>query len=178
MKNFKKTIPNILTFLRIVITPIAIFLGIKGHYQILAIMCFIIAFTDFLDGKLARKWDVCSDFGAKLDAVADKILAFGLLIVLILKNNIFLYLLLFEILISLFNIFSFIKTNLTESLLVGKIKTWILFITLILGLINVFFPKIHILMNIFICLSIIFQIISFIFYVRNYFLIKGKKKIL
>ena len=172
MNNIKKIIPNILTFLRIIVTPVAIFLGICGHYKILAIMCVILALTDFIDGKLARKWDVCSEFGARLDSIADKTLAIGLLIVLILKNNIFFYILILELLISIANITIFIKTNVVESLLIGKFKTWVLFITLILGLVNVFFPKIHILMNIGIICSIILEILTFFFYVRNYFLLK------
>lgn len=177
MKKVKQIIPNILTFIRLLITPIAILLGIKCYYKALTIICVIVAITDYLDGKLARKWDVCSEFGAKLDTVSDKTLAIGLLIVLVFKNNIFFYMLLLEVLIALLNIFIFIKTRVTESLLVGKIKTWILYITLILGLINLFFSKIEILKNIGIVLSLVFQILCLIFYIRNYFLIIGKKKI-
>lgn len=177
MQKLKKIIPNALTLLRIIITPIAIYLGVKGHYKSLAILCVIVALTDFFDGKLARRWDVCSEFGARFDSIGDKVLSIGLLIVLILKNNIFLYLLIFELLIAIANVFIFIKTHIADSLLIGKIKTWVLYITLILGLINLFFPKIHILMNIGIYTSILFQGITFICYIKNYFALNGKKKI-
>lgn len=176
--KIKKIIPNILTIIRIIVTPIAIYLGIKGNYQALAIMCIFVSLTDFLDGKLARKWNVCSELGAKLDSIADKILAIGLLIILILKNNIYFYILILEILITLVNIITFLKSKVVESLLIGKIKTWFLFITLILGIINIFFSNIHILMNIGIVLTLIFQILSLIFYIRSYFLYTGKKKVL
>lgn len=175
--KIKKCIPNLLTVLRIIVSPIAIYIGIKGYYKILAMMCAVVAFTDFLDGKLARKWDVCSEFGAKLDTIADKILAGGLLIILILKNNVYLYLLIFEILITIINLITYLKLHVVESLLIGKIKTWVLFVTIVLGLVNVFFPTIHIIMNIGIILTIIFQILSFFFYIRNYFLFTKKKRI-
>ena len=177
MKRLKKIIPNILTLIRLIVTPIAILLGINSHYKILAILCVMVALTDFLDGKLARRWDVCSEFGAKLDTISDKALTIGLLIVLILKNNVFLYILIVELLIALINVIIFIRTHVTESLLIGKIKTWILYITLVLGIINIFFSKINILINCGIYLSLIFQTLTLFFYVRNYFLLKGKKKI-
>lgn len=176
--KIKKIIPNILTIIRIIVTPIAIYLGLKGNYKALAIMCIFVSLTDFLDGKLARKWHVCSELGAKLDSIADKILAIGLLIILILKNNIYFYILILEILITLVNVITFLRANVVESLLVGKIKTWFLFITLILGIVNIFFPNIHILMNIGIVLTLIFQTLSLIFYIRSYFLYTGKKKVL
>ena len=52
----KKYIPNILTSLRIIAIPFIIYLGITNHYKILIVLAALIAFTDFLDGFLARKW--------------------------------------------------------------------------------------------------------------------------
>jgi CDP-diacylglycerol--glycerol-3-phosphate 3-phosphatidyltransferase len=44
----------------------------------LAVGCFVIAaVTDFLDGYLARKWEVVSTFGAIMDPIADKVLVCG-----------------------------------------------------------------------------------------------------
>ena len=83
----KKYIPNILTVARIIVTPIIILLGLTEHVWLLIILAIIIALTDTLDGYLARKWNVVSTFGAKADVLADKILAIGLLILLIFGNN-------------------------------------------------------------------------------------------
>jgi CDP-diacylglycerol--glycerol-3-phosphate 3-phosphatidyltransferase len=49
---------------------------------IAAILFVIASITDFLDGHLARKYNVVSDFGNVMDAIADKILLNGLLIIL------------------------------------------------------------------------------------------------
>ena len=55
------------------------------------IIAIFIALTDFLDGKLARLWGVSSDIGAKLDTIGDKALAIGLLIILVVDNQMFFY---------------------------------------------------------------------------------------
>ena len=56
-----------------------------------AIIAFIAAWTDFFDGRLARKWDVSSKTGAFLDTIADKIFIklLYLLVLLILKELVF-----------------------------------------------------------------------------------------
>ena len=131
MEQLKKYLPNILTASRILFTPIVIFLGITNHYKILIAVAIVIAFTDFLDGYLARKWDVVSELGARLDVIGDKMLAIGLLIILIIKNQAFFYVLILECLISVLNLYFYFRKGIAISLLVGKFKTWIIFITII-----------------------------------------------
>ncbi len=73
----KMNIPNQLTVARIILTPIflAIFLSdISNHYLWGLIVFGIGAFTDFLDGKIARKNQIVTVFGQLADPVADKIL--------------------------------------------------------------------------------------------------------
>lgn len=68
------TLPNALTCLRIVmILPIIMLFQKEMH--IAAVSCAIVAFlTDFFDGKIARKYDMCTTFGSILDPVADKLI--------------------------------------------------------------------------------------------------------
>lgn len=68
------TLPNFLTFLRILLTPLVCIALVKDA-SFLALLFFIFAsLTDFGDGYLAGKMNCRSDFGAWLDPLADKIL--------------------------------------------------------------------------------------------------------
>ncbi len=76
MSSVLKKIPNILTISRIVLAPVFFILFIYNYYY-LALACFCFAsITDFLDGFLARKFNIVSKFGQLYDPLADKILIF------------------------------------------------------------------------------------------------------
>lgn len=77
------TIPNILTIARIAITPVVAALPfIEGYWPKLA--CFVIfvaaSITDVIDGHLARRNNQVTDFGKKLDPIADKLLLLATLV--------------------------------------------------------------------------------------------------
>ena len=84
---FKLTnIPNILTLLRILIIPvIIIFLEIDNEfYNWLSLLLYAVAcISDFLDGYLARKFEIESSFGRFLDPIADKILVVSIIFILV-----------------------------------------------------------------------------------------------
>lgn len=71
-------LPNKLTLFRIILTPF--YLGamladfVPYHYLIAVIIFAVASFTDFLDGKLARKNNQITDFGKLCDPLADKML--------------------------------------------------------------------------------------------------------
>ena len=91
----KKYIPDLLALFRIFSAPVILYLLLidgssEGLMLVPAIIAFIAAWTDFFDGRLARKWDVSSKTGAFLDTIADKIfILLYLLALLTLKELVF-----------------------------------------------------------------------------------------
>ena len=81
-------IPNRLTMLRVFLVPVFVFFLLKpifggvNKWVVLAIFC-IACLTDFLDGKIARKYNLITDFGKFMDPLADKLLVCSALICLI-----------------------------------------------------------------------------------------------
>ncbi len=81
-----RQLPNTLTVVRIVLVPILVLaLLVKtGTGDVLAAVVFCAAsFTDGLDGYLARRNDVISNFGKLADPIADKLLVISSMIVLV-----------------------------------------------------------------------------------------------
>lgn len=100
-------IPNKITLSRIFLTFVIIFLllfpfdaaginipqlfinesiVIDIRYIIACVLFIIASITDFLDGRLARKYNMVTDFGKMMDAIADKILVNPILIILAAKG--------------------------------------------------------------------------------------------
>ena len=61
---------------------------INSKYLICGIIFMIASLTDFLDGYLARKYNLVTDLGKVMDAIADKVLVNGVLIVLAVEGYI------------------------------------------------------------------------------------------
>lgn len=82
-------LPNKLTTLRVILVPVfvALLLAQRGEnysLRIAALVVFIIAsLTDLADGKIARKYNLVTDFGKFMDPLADKLLVCSALICLI-----------------------------------------------------------------------------------------------
>lgn len=83
----RENIPNLLTLGRLIIIPLFLLLtSIPNHktVHILAAILFALAsLTDYLDGYLARKWQVVTNFGKFADPLADKILVMSAFIMLV-----------------------------------------------------------------------------------------------
>lgn len=73
-------LPNKLTILRVIMIPFfVVFMlldgGSNATYRYIAAAIFIVAsFTDLLDGKIARKYNLVTNFGKFMDPLADKLL--------------------------------------------------------------------------------------------------------
>ena len=90
-------LPNKLTILRIILVPIMViipFLNIQGEFFNIPISLLIIdaifiiaSITDKLDGSIARKRNLVTNFGKFLDPIADKILVLAAMVMLVEMNK-------------------------------------------------------------------------------------------
>lgn len=83
--SFRARLPNLLSWLRVVLTPlVAVLFFAPGPGPLLALAVFLLAaLTDYWDGRLARTGGGASPFGAFLDPVADKLLVCATLLLLL-----------------------------------------------------------------------------------------------
>ena len=169
------TIPNILSFFRLLLIPV--YIGIylnattKEHYILAATILAVSCLTDLIDGKIARKFNMITNLGKILDPLADKATQLALILCLAIRNP------LLWILIGLFIVkegFMLIAGGirmkkgqmLNGALMSGKICTTILFISLI---VMVLLPGLsYIAKLIIVCVDILFMLISLSDYVLTY----------
>lgn len=149
-------LPNKLTIFRIFLIPIIMIVyGIEAwHYPmfkgidaltisnfIILILIFIGSLTDFLDGKIARKYNLVTNFGKFLDPIADKLLVITGFVILLdqskaYDNNLFTWWMLAiilarEFIISGMRLIAAENKQVIAASMWGKIKTTVQFITLI-----------------------------------------------
>jgi CDP-diacylglycerol--glycerol-3-phosphate 3-phosphatidyltransferase len=96
-----KYIPNVLTVFRIILTPVFLYLAIWGQSSaalVWAVIIFVVAaLTDWLDGAIARKYKIISNFGKIWDPLADKFIVLAALGVLTWRSPFRLHWLIFVI---------------------------------------------------------------------------------
>ncbi len=81
-------LPNKLTMFRVILIPFFVFFLLapyfEGYGNYIAVAIFIVAsLTDLLDGKIARKYNLVTNFGKFMDPLADKLLVCSAMICLI-----------------------------------------------------------------------------------------------
>ena len=93
MKKSSMNLPNILSIIRVILVPffiaaLLLMQDIPYWGRIVPTLIFALAsFTDFLDGKIARKYNLITDFGKFIDPLADKFMVFGALIALLVTDT-------------------------------------------------------------------------------------------
>lgn len=75
--------PNRITLFRLLTTPIVFFLILYGYYEVGAWAFLFVAFTDAIDGSLARTKHMVTKFGMMFDPLADKLLIGSMVLVLV-----------------------------------------------------------------------------------------------
>ncbi|MCQ4937044.1 MULTISPECIES: CDP-diacylglycerol--glycerol-3-phosphate 3-phosphatidyltransferase [Anaerotignum] len=175
-------LPNKLTMLRVILIPVflsVLFLVPAPLNRYIAVAIFIVAsLTDFLDGYLARKWNLVSNFGKFMDPLADKLLVMAALVSMVQLGDLASWVVII-ILAREFAITGF-RTLAMEAKIVmaaswwGKVKTTVQMIMIIVVLLNLPFPGISIIEMLLVGLAVFFTILSGVDYiVKNKQVLKG-----
>ena len=125
-------VANIITVVRILMAPVFIWLlladdGELGYLRYIAAGLFMLAIvTDTVDGILARRQNLVTDFGKILDPIADKVLIGGALVALSILGELWwwvtIVILIREFGITIFR-FAVIRTRVIPAVASGKLKT-------------------------------------------------------
>lgn len=183
MLNWKKevfTIPNILSFFRLLLIPVYIYLYLTAQstaqYVAAGLVLALSCLTDMVDGRIARKYHMISKIGMLLDPVADKATQATLLVCLSMKYPILYPVLGLLVIKESFQLIALIIAFLNGKMLpgalpVGKVCTTVLFISLIA---IVLFPDIPSkIVDLIAVVDACFLGVSFVCYICAYY---GKNK--
>lgn len=175
-------LPNKLTLMRVVLIPIfllVLFLMQEPYNRYIATAIFVVAsVTDFLDGYIARKYHMVSNFGKFMDPLADKLLVMAALVSMVAMKDLPAWVVI-VILAREFAITGF-RTLAMEANIVmaaswwGKIKTTTQMIMIILVLLQLPFAFMPVVENVLVWLAVFFTVVSGVDYiVKNKQVLKG-----
>lgn len=135
-----KYIPNILTILRFLFIPIILNCIFTGHYILGFIFFTISGVTDILDGFIARKFDLISNFGKLMDPLADKLTQICVLATLvsvkIIPDWILAIVILKELIMVIGASFLYGKDVVVYSKWYGKLATVLFYVAIVISLIT------------------------------------------
>src|SRR5699024_2478877 len=81
-------LPNKLTLLRVVMIPFFVAFQLLGYRYVALILFVAASLTDMLDGKIARKYNLITNFGKFADPLADKLLVTAAMLCLLSQGQI------------------------------------------------------------------------------------------
>lgn len=180
-------LPNKLTILRTILIPFFLiflytdFWGKANAY--IAVAIFITAsLTDLLDGKIARKYNLVTNFGKFMDPLADKLLVCSALIALVDLGKIAAWIVIIiiarEFIISGFRLVASDSGVVIAASYWGKFKTTFQMIMIVSLILNLPIPYMDIINTVLIYAALVLTIISLVDYVaKNYkVFIEGSSK--
>lgn len=134
--------PNKLTLLRVLLVPIFVLLfywRFPAHYLLATLVFVAAAITDAVDGHLARKYHLITDFGRFLDPLADKVLVVTALACLLHRQKVsivvFLLIVTREFMVSALRLVVANKGTVVPASFAGKLKTAFTMIALITAMV-------------------------------------------
>lgn len=168
-------LPNKLTVLRIILIPFFVFFllwrgGENMTFRICALAIFIAAsLTDLLDGKIARKYNLVTNFGKFMDPLADKLLVCSALICLIELKQLSAWMVIIiisrEFIISGFRLVASDNGVVIAASYWGKFKTTFQMLAVIVLILKL--PQLALLGTVLIWIALVLTVISLIDYIAK-----------
>ena len=183
-----KTIPNLISFIRILLIPVFAVLFYKGETVAAVIILALSGLSDMVDGKIARKLNQISNLGKMLDPIADKLTVFAIAIILFLKFNqaanenlkafswVFLLFILKDIIMLGFGLFMILQgMHPVAAEIFGKLATLAFYGVMVIimafgpevGALREWFVLPDAVMMILVVISVIFTFLAFFSYIPN-----------
>lgn len=166
-------LPNKLTTLRVIMIPFFVFFllwqnGENRTFRMIALALFIIAsLTDLLDGKIARKYNLVTNFGKFMDPLADKLLVCSALICLIELNALPAWMVIIiisrEFIISGFRLIASDNGVVIAASYWGKFKTTFQMVSVVLLILDI--PALAFVTTICVWIALLLTIVSFVDYI-------------
>ena len=173
-----KYVPNILTIIRFLLIPIILLFLFSGNYLLAFIFFTISGITDILDGYIARKFNLVSNFGKLMDPLADKLTQISMLAALFFLNIVPVWILIIVLLKEVIMVagasFLYGKSVVVYSRWYGKLATVLFYIAIVTSLLIKEASKFTTLNNYLInidkpiyCLALVATIFSLIMYCKS-----------
>ena len=166
-------LPNKLTTLRVIMIPFFVFFllwqnGENRIFRMIALALFIIAsLTDLLDGKIARKYNLVTNFGKFMDPLADKLLVCSALICLIELNALPAWMVIIiisrEFIISGFRLIASDNGVVIAASYWGKFKTTFQMVSVVLLILDI--PALAFVTTICVWIALLLTIVSLVDYI-------------
>lgn len=178
-------LPNKLTIMRVILIPFFVFFLLSPYFpaygNYIAVAIFIVAsLTDMLDGKIARKYNLVTNFGKFMDPLADKLLVCSAMICLIELDRLAAWIVIViiarEFIISGFRLVASDNGVVIAASYWGKFKTTFQMLMVIVLLLDIQMPFFQILGTVLTYVALILTVVSLIDYiVKNKDVLKDQK---
>ena len=178
-------LPNKLTIMRVILIPFFVFFLLSPYFpaygNYIAVAIFIVAsLTDMLDGKIARKYNLVTNFGKFMDPLADKLLVCSAMICLIELDRLAAWIVIViiarEFIISGFRLVASDNGVVIAASYWGKFKTTFQMLMVIVLILDIQMPFFQILGTVLTYVALILTVVSLIDYiVKNNDVLKDQK---
>ena len=178
-------LPNKLTIMRVILIPFFVFFLLSPYFpaygNYIAVAIFIVAsLTDMLDGKIARKYNLVTNFGKFMDPLADKLLVCSAMICLIELDRLAAWIVIViiarEFIISGFRLVAAGNGVVIAASYWGKFKTTFQMLMVIVLILDIQMPFFQILGTVLTYVALILTVVSLIDYiVKNKDVLKDQK---